>query len=165
MSKTESRDYEFPEKIDKFSKEELAKILRKALSEAEKLKTQSDVAKATGINEKSIGDYFTARYKPPQKRWDLLRKVLFIEDKKIKPTKSLEGKKLEEAKHLAERLKALLFLIKDELEYFKNSSPEARNILKSYIPGSYTGLLVGLLTALYDEDQLQAYKTFTNMKE
>jgi hypothetical protein len=165
MSKTENRDYEFPEKMDKFSKEELAKVLRKALSEAEKLKTQSDVAKATGINEKSIGDYFTARYKPPQKRWDLLRKVLFIEDKIIKPTKSFEGKKLEEAKHLAERLKALLFLIKDELEYFKNSSPEARNILKLYIPGSDTGLLVGLLTALYDEDQLQAYKTFTNMKE
>ena len=52
-----------------------------------------------------------------------------------------------------------------ELEYFKNSSPEARNILKSYIPGYDIGLLAGLLTALYDEDQLQAYKTFTNMKE
>lgn len=165
MSKTENRNYKFPEKIDKFSKEELAKNLRKALSEAEELKTQSDVAKATGINEKSIGDYFTARYKPPQKRWDLLRKVLFIEDKKIKPTKSLKGKKLEEAKHLAEKLKAILFLIKDELEYFKNSSPEVRNILKSYIPGNDIGLLVGLLTALYDEDQLQAYKTFTNLKE
>jgi len=165
MSKTENRDYEFPEKIAKFSKENLAKILRKALSKTKKLKTQSDVAKATGINEKSIGDYFTARYKPPQKKWNLLRKVLFIEDKIIKPTRGFEGKKLEEAKHLAEKLKALLFLIKDELEYFKNSSPEAREILKSSILGSDIGLLAGLLTALYDEDQLQAYKTFTNMKE
>lgn len=164
MSKTNDTGSDFPEIIFNFSKEELAKYLRKALSESKTLKTQPDVAKATGINVKSIGDYFTARYKPPQEKWVLLREVLLIKDKEIQMTKILEGVKLEEAKHLSERLKALLFLLKDELDFFKYSSPEARNVLKSCISGSDIGLLAGLLTALYDEDQLKAFKTFTNME-
>ncbi len=165
MCAIEYKNHIFPDKTDKFSKEELAKILRKALSESGKLKSQSDVAKATGINIKSIGDYFTARYKTPQKKWNLLREVLFEENKQIKPIKSSNGKSIEEVNHVAERLKALIFLIKDELEYFKNASEEERDILKSHIPGSDIGLLAGLLTALYDEDQLQAFKTFSDIKE
>ena len=71
------------------------------------------------------------------------------------------GKKITEAKHSAKRLKAISFLMKDELEYFKNSSTEAREILKKYLSGSEVGYLASLLTALYDEDQLDIWKTFS----
>ena len=153
----------FPKNLKDYTKEECAIILRKALSASKKLNYQSEVAKATGINEKSIGDYFTARYKAPQKKWDLLRKVLFEEDEKVIPEHKLKAKQLIEAKDAAERFKAIAFLLKNELEYFKNSSNEVREVLKEYFPGPEAGYLASLLTALYDEDQLEIWKTFSKL--
>ena len=154
---------EFPQDIKNYTKEECAILLRKALAKSKELKYQFEIAKATGINEKSIGDYFTARYKVPQKKWNLLRKVLFEEkEKKVVPENIIREKQLNKAKHSAERLKAITFLLKDELEFFKNSSSDARKILKNYLSGSEVGYLTSLLTALYDEDQLDIWKTFQN---
>jgi hypothetical protein len=146
---------EFPSKVKELSKEECAKILRKALSTSEKYKTQTDIAKLTKINEKSIGDYFTARHKPPQEKWNILRKVLFegIEKKVIEIS-------ISEAIHSAERIKAIIFLLKDELEYFKESKPEVREILKKHLPGHNIGYIASLLSALYDENQLEIFKKF-----
>jgi predicted transcriptional regulator len=152
---------EFPIEVQNLTKVECAKILRKALSAFEKFKTQSEIAKVTGINEKTIGDYFTARHKPPQEKWDLIREVLFEEIKKVIPEKKLKDLRITEAKHSAERLKAIAFLLKDELEYFKESSPEVREILKEYLPGPTIGYIASLLTALYDENQLEIFKNFT----
>lgn len=151
----------FPQNIKKLTKEECAMILHKALAASEKFKFQSEVAKATGINGKSMGDYFTARYKVPQKNWDVLREVLFEDNIKVSSASDMGGKKITEAKHSAERLKAISFLLKDELEYFKDSSTEAREILKEYLSGSEVGYIASLLTALYDEDQLDIWKSFS----
>jgi len=151
---------EFPPNVEDLSKENCAKILRKALSLSKKYKTQTDVSKATNINEKSIGDYFTARHKPSQERWTLLREILFKEGL----DKYSTLKQASEAIHSIERLKAILILLKDELEYFKNSKPENRRILKEQIPGNQVGYLASLLTALYDESQLDIFKNFSSKK-
>lgn len=152
--------FEFPPNIEDLSKEDCAKILRKALSLSKKYKTQTDISKATNINEKSIGDYFTARHKPSQERWNILREKLIKEVSDEYSTL----KKSSKAIHSIERLKAILFLLKEELEYFKNSSTESRSILKEQIPGSQVGYIASLLTALYDESQLDIFKKFSSKK-
>lgn len=154
------RVLEFPLDLKHISKEECAKILRKALALSEKYKYQSEIAKVTGINEKTIGDYFTARHKPPQEKWNLLRSVLFEKVEKVKPERKIKTQQINEAKHSAEKIKSIVFLLKDELEYFKESSPEVREILKEYIPGPTIGYISSLLTALYDENQLEILKAF-----
>lgn len=150
----------FPPNIEDLSKEDCAKILRKALSLSKKYKTQSDISKVTNINEKSIGDYFTARHKPSQDRWTILREKFINEVSDEYSTL----KKPSETIRSIERLKAILFLLKEELEYFKNSSVENRGILKEKIPGSQVGYIASLLTALYDENQLDIFKKFSSKK-
>jgi hypothetical protein len=152
---------EFPPNIEDLSTEDCAKILRKALSLSKKYKTQTDISKATNINGKSIGDYFTARHKPSQERWTLLRETLFQEGM----DESLTLKRASEAIHSIERLKAILILLKDELEYLKNSTRENRKILKEQIPGNQIGYLASLLTALYDESQLEIFKNFSSKNQ
>jgi hypothetical protein len=160
-----SKSLEFPQNVEDISKEECAKILRKALSVSKKFKTQTDISRATNINEKSIGDYFTARNKPSQERWLLLRDVFFDEIIKNQKEEKSNQKQVSVAIHSLERLKSILILLKDELEYFKNSSPEIRKILKDQIPGNEVGYLASLLAALYDENQLAIFKNFTIKKE
>ncbi len=153
------KNFEFPSNVKELSKEECAKILRKALSISKKFKTQSDVSKATNINKKSIGDYFTARNKPPQEKWTLLRAALFNEAN----SEYLTIKQANEIiLHSIERFKAILLLLEDELEYFKNSTSENRRILKEQIPGNRIGYIASLLSALYDENQLEIFKNFSN---
>jgi len=149
---------EFPPNVKGLSKEECAKILRKALTISRKYKTQADVSKVTNINEKSIGDYFTARNKPSQERWSLLRQALFMEG----ANESFTIKQANEIIHSIERFKAILILLKDELEYFKNSTSENRKLLKEQIPGNQIGYIASLLSALYDENQLEIFKNFSN---
>ena len=158
---TNSKTIEFPQYVKDLSKEECAKILRRALSASRKYKTQSEISKATNINEKSIGDYFTARNKPSQERWLLLRDALFKESINIFKDEKSNFQQTNEATHSIDRLKAVLILLKDELEYFKDSTPEIRNILKEHIPGPHMGYLASLLTSLYDENQLNIFKNFS----
>lgn len=154
-------DFDFPLDVKPLSMEECAKILRKALSASEKFKTQTEVSKVTGINIKTVGDYFTARHKPPQDKWNLLRETLFkISEKKLSDKKTKKAEK-SEVKQSIERLKAILFLLKDELEYFKDSTFEDREILKENIPGPSIGYIASLLTSLYDENQLEIFKNFS----
>jgi len=153
-SDSEIKGQGFPAKVKRLTAEECAKILRRALSSSNKYRTQTEIARVTGINLKTLGDYFTARHKPPQKNWKILRTVLYDE-----PAHDI-NEKMADIKKSAERLKAFAFLLKDELEYFKGSSPEARTILKEKLPGPTAGYIAGLLTALYDENQLEIFKNF-----
>ena len=164
MTNQITKNFKFPQDIKNITKEDCAKILRISMNESKLIKSQSDLAKATGINSKTLGHYFTAYHKPTQKNWDLLRLTLFGEENQIKKEKKMKNKTLLDAVNAAERLKALIFLLKDELNYFKESSSEAREILKEHIPGSEVGSVAGLLTALYDEDQLDALKVFSKIE-
>lgn len=149
---------EFPPNVNNLSKEECAKILRRSLSLSGKYKTQTDVSMITGINIKCIGDYFTARHKPTQERWTILREALFQRGS----MESLNLKQATRTINSIERLKTILILLKDELEYFENSTPENRKILKEHIPGDQIGYLASLLSALYDESQLEIFKNFSD---
>jgi hypothetical protein len=154
-------DLEFPLDVKPLTKEECAKILRKFLSTSAKFKTQSEIARVTKINEKTVGDYFTARHKPPQKKWNLLREFLYKVSEKDVPKNKTKTRKMTEARQSVERLKAILFLLKYELDYFKDSTLEEREILKENIAGPSIGYIASLLTSLYDENQLEIFKNFS----
>ena len=155
----------FPVKNKKLTKEECAKILQKALASSNKFSSVPQVAAAVGIWRQSAAKYFYGRLKPSQKRWDMLREVLFEEEIQARPKKKLKGKDFQEAKQAAERIKAITLLLKHELNYFQNARPEVRDILKDYLLGPEAGRIAGLLIALYDEDQLEVWKTFSEDKE
>jgi len=155
------KDLEFPSDLNSLTKEECAKILHKALATSGKYSSITQLAEDIGFKRQTLGDYFYARHKPPQEKWNLLREVLFEGEK----NDSIETKKnvhqTIEARHSAERLKAIAFLFKDELEYFKESLPEGREILKEYLPGPTSGYIASLLMALYNENQLEIFKNFS----
>lgn len=155
---------EFPESVKHLSKEECARILRRALSRSPHVETQVDVAKATGLNPRTVAHYFTAHHKPSQSKWEKLL-GLFVGEHQDSPGKS-ESPTTEDhaAVRASMRIKALVFLLKDDLQFFKNSSTNSREILKQHLPGSEAGYLAGLLTALYDEDHLEAFKVFSSSR-
>lgn len=155
------KDFEFPCDLKNLTKEECAKILHKALTSSSNYSSIAQLAKDIGFKRQTLGDYFYARHKPSQEKWNLLREVLFEKVKNIIPEKKLKVAQITEAKHSAEKIKAISFLLKDELEYFKESSPEVREILKEYLPGPDVGYIASLLTALYDENQLEIFKNFS----
>ena len=76
-----------------------------------------------------------------------------------------ELKHLEKATHSAEKIKKLKILMLDELEYFRDATPEERKILKRLLPGVEAGYFSGLLSALYNEDQLVEWMTFSERKK
>lgn len=162
MSSKKQPDSTFPKNIDTLTKEDCAKILRKALAVSQTFDTQKQLALATGIPQSSLSHYFSATHKPTQQKWDILGNILIAGE-----TKKLESQNNEQqpARRAAEKLSALLFLLKEELEFFKNGPPQYREILKKTISGDAIGKISGLLIALYDEDQLDAYKIFTDMNQ
>ena len=62
------------------------------------------------------------------------------------------------------KIKKCLSELLTELNFFKDSTPEIRNILKKRIAGNYVGYISGLMCGLYNEEQLDIFKTFSNMK-
>jgi hypothetical protein len=171
MKKNESQQkvdkLDFPLLIKDITKEDCAKILHKALAFSKEYSSIAQLSKAVGLSRQSIGDYFYARHKPTQKTWTLLisllsnRKVENIEPGHEKGSGSAEVSIVVSS---AQKLKALLFLIEEELNYFKNSSKDDRRILKELIPGPTVGYITSLLSALYDEDQLEIFRTFSEQK-
>ena len=162
-----ANESDFPSLIKNISKEECAKILHRALASSKEYFTIAQLAKAVGLSRQTIGDYFYARHKPTQKTWEFL--ISLFSNKKIEDKKQIQeytagGVEVSIALSSAQKLKALLFLIEDELKYFKNSSKDDRNILKEMVPGPTIGYITSLLSALYDEDQLEIFKTFSEKK-
>jgi len=157
---------EYPLNIKDITKEDCAKILHKALASSKKYFSIPQLAKAIGISRQSVGDYFYARHKPTQKKWDLLIKHLSIKDENKINTQVTKSVKIEHTEAIlsAEKVKSLLFLVEDELEYFMKSSKENRIILKELLPGPTVGYITSLLSALYDEDQLAIFKAFSENK-
>jgi len=164
MNKSHEHRFDFPEDNEKLSKQECAAILQKALALSSKFFKVSELAKAAGFKRQTLGDYLYARHKPPKDKWMILRELLVGKHMDIETTiVSKEAAELSLARKKAERLKALIFLMMDDLEFFRDSTPQTRKILNQIIPGAEVGYLTGLFSALYDEDQLKIWLTFSQL--
>jgi hypothetical protein len=160
MDQTKEQNFAFPKDNEKLTKQECAIILQKALASSSRFKRYSDLAKAAGFSRQIIGDYLYARRKPPRDKWTLLHGLLSTADAEISTE---NNKDYYTARIRAERLRALKFAMMDDLEYFRDSTIAERSVLKKIIPGKEVGYLSGLFSALYDEDQLKIWLTFSNL--
>lgn len=68
---------------------------------------------------------------------------------------------VKEAQRKTERIKYLLLLLEDELRWFRDSSKEAREILREVLDLSDIGYISSLLTMLGDEDKFRRWITLT----
>ena len=62
------------------------------------------------------------------------------------------------------RLRTELSLVQSSLEFFRDANPRDRDILKRVVPGADAGRIAGLLTSLYDENELAAWLAFAEDK-
>lgn len=164
--------FEFPKTPEGLTKEESAMILTTALR-LSNIENRTELEKVTGLHRSCLYDYFNARSIPPQERWELLREKLFVElESEVEPenklTSSVSEKvkinedNLKEINNHCENMKVALFLLMEELKYFKDSSSQSRKIMKKNINGEEVGYLVSLLSSLFDENELEIFKAFTN---
>lgn len=72
-------------------------------------------------------------------------------------TKSVSEYTAPEAMHRATQIQKLLTTLSSELEFFKNGSREAREILRKRVSGREVGYITSLLRALYDEDKFERW--------
>jgi len=158
----------FPISPDGLKKEEIAMILTKALRFSD-IKSVADLARTVGMKRRTISDYFNARRRPPQHRWNALRNALVTEEGPFVEIQQVEDEidfncskeELEEIIKHSEEMKSALALLMEEAAYFKDKPAKARIILKKRLPKKEVGYAVSLLEALYSENELEILKTFT----
>lgn len=150
----------FPVTCKKLSLEEIAGILHRALAASKRFASIAELARELGIPRQTLNHYFFGRVRPSEERWICLRNALVDQSsrddhiqRKSKPTKA--------AAKQATQLKADLDGIRKILLYFRDADPSDRKILRETVPGREIGYLAGLMTALYDEDQLAAWLVFS----
>lgn len=150
----------FPVTCKKLSLEEIAGILHRALAASKRFASIAELARELGIPRQTLNHYFFGRVRPSEEKWVCLRNALVDQSahndhfqRKSKPTKA--------AVKQATQLKADLEGIRKILLYFRDVDPSDRKNLRETIPGREIGYLAGLMTALYDEDQLAAWLVFS----
>jgi len=68
---------------------------------------------------------------------------------------------IQEAQQKTEKIKYLLLLLEDELEWFRDNSKEARDIFREELDPYDVGYISSLLTMLSDEDKFKRWLTLT----
>ena len=149
-----------PRSVGKKTKEECSVLLKRALA-ASKIETKAELSRLTGIPESTLGGYFNAVYLPPQNNWNIIREYL-CDDATVK---RLEETTANETTHSVKRLRALtdnlqnlIYLMRDELDVLKDSSVDAREILKESIDIKEAGYTLTLFKALFNEEELEIWK-------
>ncbi|MBI4186445.1 MAG: hypothetical protein HY530_02925 [Chloroflexi bacterium] len=92
-----------------------------------------------------------------------------IDIKKI--SEFLEGKErpeiysqIEEARHRTEKIKYLLLLLEDELRWFRDNNPRAREEFRKELDASDIGYISSLLTMLTEEDRFKRWLALTTTR-
>ena len=69
--------------------------------------------------------------------------------------------KIQEARHRTEKIKYLLLLLEDELRWFRDNSPGAREEFRRELNASDIGYISSLLTMLTEEDKFKRWLALT----
>jgi len=67
-----------------------------------------------------------------------------------------------DAKRRAEKVKYLLLLLADELEWFSTGSKERRDVFRLILDAADVGYLSSLLAMMFDEDKFNRWRVFTS---
>lgn len=71
---------------------------------------------------------------------------------------------IEEARHRTEKIKYLLLLLEDELRWFRDDNPDAREIFRKELDASDIGYISSLLTMLSEEDKFKRWLALTTIR-
>ena len=69
--------------------------------------------------------------------------------------------KIKEARHRIEKVKYLLLLLEDELKWFRDNEPRAREEFRKELDASDIGYISSLLTMLAEEDKFNRWLALT----
>jgi len=128
-------------------------------------------AKEKGISNKELAEELDIPYNTIRKWW-------FFTQKKdtCKPSESYIDKieeflkskerpgvynQIEEARHRTEKIKYLLLLLEDELRWFRDNDPTARDEFRKELDAYDIGYISSLLTMLTEEDKFKRWLAFT----
>jgi len=152
--------FELPRSVGQLTKLEVSVLLYDALRESG-IKTQAELSRLSGIPGGTLNNYFRKEYMPPQENWNILREVFSPPDAVSPVSVEKKGTINENDIRLrARKIRSLTFLLKDEIDFFKNSSVEVRELLKSCLDNEETGYVVSLIRALFDDQTFQIWKAF-----
>jgi hypothetical protein len=71
---------------------------------------------------------------------------------------------IQEARHRTEKIKYLLLLLEDELRWFRDNSPRAREGFRRELDSSDIGYISSLLTMLTEEDKFKRWLALTTTR-
>jgi len=154
--------FELPRSVGQLTKLEVSALLYEALKESG-IRTQAELSRLSGIPGGTLNNYFRKEYMPPQENWNILRR-LFNPPNTASPVSDEKKSDINEddIRRRARKIRSLIFILKDEIDFFKNSSVEVREILKNGLDKEETGDMVSLIMALFDERTFQIWKDFQN---
>jgi hypothetical protein len=147
-----------PRSLGKLKKHECADLLNQALY-ASPIQNKAELSKLTGIPFTTLSSYFSGKHRPSQQNWNLMREY-FCPEAELAEKGAISKDESGDIVHRAERVKAHVFLLWDELLFFKDQSAEARKILKENLDMEKTGHAITLFKALFSEEELDIWKAF-----
>ena len=152
-------NFELPRSVGQLTKHDVSQLLYEALK-VSGIETQANLSRLSGIPSGTLSNYFREEHMPPQENWNILRKV--FNPPETPPVSKEEKKEVnsEDIRLRARKIRSLIFLLKEEIDFFKNSSVETRELLKSCLDNEETGYVVSLIRALFDDQTFQVWKAF-----
>lgn len=96
--------------------------------------------------------------KPSESHLNKIRQ--FLENKERPEVYS----RIKEAKHRTEKVKYLLLLLEDELKWFRDNGPSAREEFRKGLNASDIGYISSLLTMLTEEDKFSRWLALTTTR-
>jgi len=117
-------------------------------------KSMKELSEKIGWTEEELARYFNTMKTPPKLVIDKIAELIGLET----PIKSLNR---EEVIKRIEKVKFLLILLEDELEWFRDGPEEIRDVLREELDFTDIGYISSLMTMLSDENKFKRWLTLT----
>jgi len=121
------------------------------------------LAKELGVPNNTLRKWwsFTHRKEACQPSESYLRTIKEFLEAKSKPEVYAQ---IKEARHRIEKVKYLLLLLEDELRWFRDNEPRARDEFRKELDASDMGYISSLLTMLMEEDKFNRWLALTTTR-
>jgi transcriptional regulator with XRE-family HTH domain len=147
------------------SREEQAKQLLSQLKTyaREHNLSNRELAKEFGVPYNTLSKWWffsrgEAARKPSEPHLNIIKEFL---EAKSKPEVYAQ---IKEARHRIEKVKYLLLLLEDELRWFRDNEPRARDEFRKELDASDIGYISSLLTMLTEEDKFNRWLALTTTR-
>jgi len=143
--------------------QEIKDALAKWFANQKQWATRKQFANSIGIPYSTLKKYFSGTHFPSgrnlQKLYTATNLDCFKQKSKVNQ-KSIN----KEAISKAEVIKRLLFILNEELEYFKNGKAEERDLLRNILSGPDVGYITALLDSIFEEERFKDWLIMNTYK-